>query len=525
MTRRLVRLIAFAGIWAAATAACLPACRADQPMLNSSSLVLNHPNLMRKVSLALNDTNLVDAIVYLAEKADINIAVAKTVQGRATLAFKDVSIRDAFEILLVSNDLACEKRGDILYVLPAEDFEELHGEKWAEPRRVKLFKLRYSKPSEAAAVLDSLKSKVGSVVVDNDTGTLVVIDTPEKIYQMQQTVEQLDHAPLTRVFELRYGVAKDVKLALASRLDLKSGGALESDDRTNRIVVTALPEKMREIEKLINELDVRSRQVLIEAKIISVKLEPDTRYGIDWNRIVTSTNGSGRVQTFSIGSQFPLNAAAIADGLGRFSAVGPLAAGSYAAVLQMVSTIGETKILSSPRITALNNQEAKILVGTREAFITQNTTQGAQTTETASTINFIDVGVSLKVTPTINQDGFVTMKIRPEISRVARTLETDEGDVVPIVDTTNAETSVIVKDGHTIIIGGLIKDETIRTDRKIPGLGDLPIIGNAFKSSNDEKEKVELVVFLTPHILDPDESMSDFPDAKKPKPMRGYDEA
>jgi MSHA type pilus biogenesis protein MshL len=523
MKRRLfsagLALLILTAVWPAAEA--VPA---DQPMLNSSALVLNHPNLMRKVSLALNDTNLVDAIVYLAEKADLNIAVAKTVQGRATLSFKDVSIRDAFEILLVSNDLACEKRGDILYVLPAEDFEALHGEKWAEPRRVKLFKLQYSKPSEAAAVLASLKSKVGSVVIDNDTGTLVVIDTPEKIYQMEQTIGQLDHAPLTKVFELRYGVAKDVKLALASRVDLKTGGALESDDRTNRIVVTALPEKMREIESLINQLDVRSRQVLIEAKIISVTLEPDMHYGIDWQRIITSTNGSGRVQTFNLGSRFPLSAETIADGLGRFSAVGPLAAGSYSFVLQLLSQIGETKILSSPRITALNNQEAKILVGTREAFITEAVTQGTSTTNTSTTVNFVDVGVQLKVTPTINQDGFVTMKIRPEISRVARILESG-GNVVPIVDTTNAETSVIIKDGHTIIIGGLIKDEKIRTERKIPGLGDIPVIGHAFKGSTETQQKVEIVVFLTPHILDPDKSTTEFPDSKIPKPMRGYDEA
>lgn len=494
-------------------------------MLNSSALVLDHPNLTRRVSLALNDTNLVDAIVYLAEKADVNVAVAKTVEGRATLAFKDVTIRDAFEILLVSNDLACEKRGDIFYVLPAQEFEALHGEKWAEPRRVKLFKLQYSKPSESAAVLGTLKSGVGSVVVDNDSGTLVVIDTPEKIRQMEETVRQLDYAPLTRVFELKYGIAKDVKLALASRIDLKSGGALESDDRTNRLVVTAQPEKMREVETLIRELDVRSRQVLIEAKIISVKLEPDTRYGIDWNRIVTSTDPTGRVQTFGIGSTFPLAANAIADGVGTLSAVGPLAAGSYSAVLRMLSSVGETKILSSPRITALNNQEAKFLVGTREAFITQNISQGSQSTTTASTINFVDVGVQLKVTPTINQDGFVTMKIRPEISRVARVIETEAGDVVPIVDTTNAETSVIIKDGNTIIIGGLIKDETLRTDRKVPGLGDIPLLGKAFRSSNEEKEKIELVVFLTPHILDPEKPLTDFPDAKKMKPMRDYDQA
>jgi general secretion pathway protein D len=138
-------------------------------------------------------------------------------------------------------------------------------------------------------------------------------------------------------------------------------------------------------------------------------------------------------------------------------------------------------------------------------------------------VNFVDVGVSLKVTPIINQDGFVIMKIRPEVSRVDHTLTDTAGDVIPIVNTTNAETSVMVKDGYTIIIGGMISSNNTRTTNKFPGLGDLPLIGNAFRQVSESVVKTEMVVFLTPHIIQADKDKTQW-DNKQIKPIRGYDD-
>jgi len=202
--------------------------------------------------------------------------------------------------------------------------------------------------------------------------------------------------------------------------------------------------------------------------------------------------------------------------------VGTLATDDYTATLKLLKTIGETKLLSSPRITAINNEEASILVGTREAYITESVTQGESTTTTSESVTFLDVGVQLKVTPIINEDGFVTMKIKPEVSSVARILTTSQGNEIPIIDTTTAETKVMVKDGHTIIIGGLIKDETVRTIKKIPILGDIPFLGMAFRQVDEDKEKTELVVFLTPHIITGDKDMPDW-EEKEIKGLRGYE--
>jgi Flp pilus assembly secretin CpaC len=165
----------------------------------------------------------------------------------------------------------------------------------------------------------------------------------------------------------------------------------------------------------------------------------------------------------------------------------------------------------------LNNQEAKIHVGVKDAYITSTTSQsGTGTAVTSQSVNFVDTGIQLYVTPTINRDGFVTMKIKPEISDSVRTNITSEGQItqIPIVSTSEAETTVMVKDGVTIIIGGLRKDKREKTVRKIPLLGDIPGIGFLFRSTSDSLTKSDLVILLTPHIISGEHTYSDFSEIK-----------
>jgi general secretion pathway protein D len=132
-------------------------------------------------------------------------------------------------------------------------------------------------------------------------------------------------------------------------------------------------------------------------------------------------------------------------------------------------------------------------------------TQSAATT--AEQVTFVDVGLQLKVLPTINEEGFINMKIRPEVSSVSRTLVTAAGNQIPIVDTSSADTTVMVKDGTTLVIAGLIKDEKIRTEKKFPILADVPILGALFRSRDDRVAKTELVFFLTPTIFSGEQSV------------------
>jgi len=191
---------------------------------------------------------------------------------------------------------------------------------------------------------------------------------------------------------------------------------------------------------------------------------------------------------------------------GRLS-IGTVAKDNYSAMVEALDTVGATEILSNPRISALNNKEAKILVGSTEPYVTTTTTTPSSgPTTTAESINFIEVGVKLYVTPTIHKDDFITMKIRPEVSSVVGTIVTGNNNTIPVVETSEAETTVMVKNNVTIIIGGLIKEESIETKKQIPILGKIPLLGAVFRSTDNKKDKTEIVIFLTPQIISGDES-------------------
>jgi MSHA biogenesis protein MshL len=281
-----------------------------------------------------------------------------------------------------------------------------------------------------------------------------------------------------------------------------------------------MPEKMKEIEGIIAGLDKQIQQVLIEAKILEVTLSPNFDMGINWQALI---NRAAR-DAFNVSMVFPADSDVTE---GARIVAGTIGIEDYNATFQLLKTVGETKILSSPRITVANNREATIMVGKKEAYVTSSTTQGTSTATTSDSVSFIDVGISLYVTPVINPDGFVIMKIRPEVSNVESYLTTYNADnetirtKVPIVATANAETTVIAKDGTTIIIGGLIKNDVLRTTKSVPFLGDIPLLGTLFRSVHEEKEKKEMVVFLTPTIISGDVDMPDW-ENKDIKDLRGY---
>ena len=220
--------------------------------------------------------------------------------------------------------------------------------------------------------------------------------------------------------------------------------------------------------------------------------------GVDWEALF-KTVVDVRVTQF-----FPIVPAPVASGkltLGTFSS------DKFRSVLELLQSVGKTNILSTPHIAVVENEEAKILVGTKEAYVTSAVTQTASAATTAEQVTFVDVGLQLKVLPTINEEGFVSMKIKPEVSSVSRFLTTSAGNNVPIIDTSSAETTVMVKDGTTLVIAGLMKDEKVGTERKLPLLGEVPILGALFRSRDDRVAKTELIFFLTPTIISGGESL------------------
>lgn len=457
-----------------------------------------------KISLDIKGMDIVDALKMLATRAGINIVVGKNVTGRATLFLKDVDIGDAFEIIILANDLAYEKKGEILNIMTQRDYELLYGERYEDKKQAKVISLKYARAADLSRALNQIKTSIGRVVVDESSNTVALIDTPQKIIEMEEFIKTTDLPIQTRVFGLNYAQADKLQAKIQEAIT-KGVGAVRIDERTNKIAVTDFPEKLDEIAKIISAFDEKTPQVLIDAQIIEIKPKDEFKMGVDWDywlknnlKLVSSMPTSSAVNKLSIGTA--------AKGTSNTEA------GDYKGIVDLLRTIGDTQILSSPRIAALNNQEARILIGTKEVYVSQTTSQGGTGTEvTADQVNFVDVGIKLYVTPTINRDGFITMKIKPEVSSVKTTYKygTPQKEI-PVVETSEAETTVMIKDGVTIIIGGLRKDKKANEVNKIPILGDIPLLGFLFRRTSNSYEKTELVILLTPHILTGSEPYTDF---------------
>ncbi|MFA6321267.1 MAG: TonB family protein [Candidatus Omnitrophota bacterium] len=452
-----------------------------------------------KISLDLKGMDIVEVIKMLATKGNLNIVLSNDVKGRVTIFLKSVNIMDAFEIILAANSLAYDRRGDIIYVMAQREYEAIYGEKYGDRKDVKTFHLRYAKASEISKAVTQMKTKIGKIVVDDGSNTIVVIDSPQTIERIGAAIGSLDMPTVTKVFELQYAKAADIKTKLSEVLT-KGVGSIQIDERTNKVAITDLERKMIEMQVLVTAFDDKLQQVLIEAKIVQITLDDNFKLGVDWTSVIQKVGTV--MKDMNLSSAFQLAAQNAFGPPGAQIVIGALGSSDWSVMIQVLKTIGDTDLLSSPRITALNNQEAKILVGTSQPYATNTVTQTTGLATTATNLTFIDIGVKLYVTPTINKDGFITMKIKPEVSSsTSNYTYGSPATTVPIVTTTQAETSVTVKDGTTIIIGGLIKDQRTNTVDKIPYLGDIPVAGQAFRRTVKQVVKQELVVFLTPHIV------------------------
>ncbi len=444
-----------------------------------------------RVTLQFQGMEIAEVLKILAEQTGFNIVAGRNVSGRVTLFVKDVDPWEALEVILAANELAYERQGEILTIMTQRDYELINGQPYRDRRVLKSITPRHAKAADLARALTQVKTNIGRVVADEATNTLILMDTPALVERMAQMVREMDRPVETRVFSLNHSGVKALAPLLQEAVT-KGVGRVLPDERSNQVAVTDYPFRLEEIGRMVAAFDERPSEVLIDAKIIQVVLSDKFQLGINWEAVEkenVAVMGLGALNLTS-GSQLKVTKAALSR---RWD---------FTALVEALRTFGDTQILSEPRLTVMNNQEAKILVGSKEPYVTTQVSQtGTGTALTAETVNFIDVGVKLFVTPTIARDGFVSMKIRPEVSSKTGSLTTANKNEIPIVETAEVETVLMVKDGETVILGGLIKDEDTKDHQRIPLLGDIPGLGLLFRSTKETEKRTELVVFLTPRIL------------------------
>ena len=452
--------------------------------------------------LELKDMDIIDVLKLIAKKSDLNIVAGQNVRGKVTIYLKKVDVRDALRIILETNNLAYFEENGIIQVMADRDFESQHGYKFGEKIQTRIIPLTNAVATDVVAILNQVKSVFGKVIADETSNAVILVDAPNKVSSMQTLVKQMDVPRTTEVFALSYAGAEEMSKKLSEVLT-KNVGRLDFDSRSNKVIITDTPRKMEEIKKIVAAFDQKEPEVLIEAKIVQIVLSDEYKLGIDWEAIVSDYKALALKGEFSILDS--------TEKRGKLS-LGTLTDDDYHVLLEALKTVGTTNILSSPRIAVLNNQEAKILVGSTEPYVTSTTTTPSSgPTTTAESVQFIDVGVKLYVTATIHNDGYITMKIKPEVSSVTKTISTSTNNTIPVKESSEAETMVRVKDQTTIVIGGLIKNEKIDKIKKVPLLGDLPLVGFVFRNQSKLERKTELVIFLTPRIITGGEEATQMP--------------
>ncbi len=292
---------------------------------------------------------------------------------------------------------------------------------------------------------------------------------------------------IMRTYYLANARPSDLQATLTAILP--TGSSVTADDSYNVLVVQTTSDYLPRLEKLIGELDVQPVQVMVEVKMIQIQDGDDATLGMSLNYYRNGPNNNN-LQTLGITYPNPNTTSFEAPGI-YAHALSIFSTGSLEAFFEGLAHIVKYDIVATPRLTTLNNKQATLLIGQKLGYMTSIISQ----TSTTQQINFLDVGTQLTITPNVSKNGMIRMKVEPKLS---------DGHVdnnIPTENTTETHNEVIVKDGQTFVIGGLVKDVDQTTDNGVPILSQIPIIGTFFRRSVTSKAKVELMVFVTPHII------------------------
>lgn len=485
------------------------------------------PGLKKKMSLDIRAMDVTQFLKFLTTEGNLNIVTSKSVAGPISLLINDVTIGDALEIVLAMNSFAYQVKNNIITIMTTAEFKTMYGVEFYDKRQTAAYQLKYASPKNVATILGNIKSDIGKIIYDDTTGILIVIDTPEKIKEMDNIINKQELPTIsrvlpteTKVYELKHAKVEAIKDEI-SKVLTTDVGTMRTDTRTNTMVITDLPYQLAKIGVLIEAFDRRTREVFIEAKIVEVTLNDKFQWGIDWSAVIKLA-GSASAITLMPEVSFPL--ALLPAAMGKMT-VSSTANNDLSVIIEALNTIGETRILSNPHITVEEGKESKIEVIEKQPYQEETTTTASGGTTTSSkSYQWVNIGVSLSVTPRINQDGYISMLIKPEVSSITTWYggAAQAAGAVPVVKSANAQTTVTIKDGVTIIIAGLVKDNKTKSEFKIPILGDLPMIGRAFQKINDEIIRTETVVFITPRIVTGDSTF--LLEKDLPKPSHGIRE-
>lgn len=474
-----------------------PSVEADlMPELDGSGLIASET--VKRFRIQANDVDANAFFASLVKGTEFSVALHPDVSGTITVNLTDVTLDEVLSVVQDLYGYQIEKVGKVIQIYPAGLRTVTIPVDYLQFKRngrslTSITTGTVTNSSSSSSSSSSDTSSTGSSNTSSSKGGTEIETTSESDFwpQLEQAVSQL--------------------------VGSGQGQSVVITPQAGVITIRAYPDEIREVRNFIGESQKRlHRQVILEAKILEVTLSDGYQQGIDWSKAFTS-NGTN----YTIGQGTPVTTGTPAT-LPGLDTVGSLlggqanlviSSGSFDAVISFMATQGDLNVLSSPRVTASNNQKAVIKVGTDSYFVTDFSTNIDSSSTTSTTSTDIELtpffsGISLDVTPQIDNDGSVLLHVHPaviDVTEETKNINTGSSGTVslPLATSSIRESDSVIRaqDGDVVVIGGLMKSNTLDRTSKVPFLGDVPALGHLFRNTTQYTEKTELVILLKPTVV------------------------
>lgn len=413
------------------------------------------------VSLNVQSTDLADVLQVLSVQGKRNIVPSPNVSGSVTANLYDVTFYEALDAILQQNGATYREQGNFIYIYTIDEYKKI--EEAERTIEHKVMTLSYITAADASTFVTPLLSSAGSIAISGNVAP--------------------GFQPST------------------------SDAGADSFAHPHTMVVRDYAENLAEIEKVVGQIDVKPMQVMVEATILKADVTDTTQFGVDWSIL---TDEALDAVTSPLDPITDMLSGAIDDTVGIQNNVPQgddatfkigISTNNVAAFISALDTVTDTTIVANPKLLVLNRQRADVLVGEKIGYLSTTATS----TATTQTVEFLDTGTQLTVRPFITPDGYVRMELKPQISsaRIRDVVPGTSTAAVTIPDEITQEltTNVNVQDGQTVILGGLFKEETTISRDQVPYLGDVPLVGAAFKGKDSSTIRSEVIFLITPHIV------------------------
>jgi MSHA biogenesis protein MshL len=516
-------------------------------------------------SVVVNEVPVKEILFALARESKLNIDIHPSIQGRATLNAVDQTLPAILERLARQVDLTYKMENNVLYITPDQPVLRAYKVDYVNMNRDTEGFIgadgQISSSAQSSGSGSSTTTTSGNGA-NNSSRTLVTSKSKNHLWEsLIQNIKELLAETDKEVIVTRFGsvgeksaVEKtgaennktqtdtnkaDNEQREEQRSEYKTLFAANviANPETGVISVRATNKQHEKVQEFMDRvLHDAKKQVLVEATIVEVVLKDSFQAGIDWSRLNNSSSNSGFVFGQSLGKSnlsvtgntlsTPGSTSALNDSVTSgfvFGYLNPLSRiGNIAASINLLKQFGDTKVLSSPKLMVLNNQTAVLKVVDNLVYFTvqaQQSTVGGTVGGTLATFtttpNTVPVGIVMSVTPQINDTGTVGINVRPSITRVIDSVQDPNPNLrtginnsgppikseIPVIRVREMESMLQINSGNTAVLGGLMQDEIIRNTDKVPGLSEIPGVGNVFKGKNDATRKTELVIFLRPTVI------------------------